>query len=267
MYLKGLFKIMLGLCSVQVLAAPCNYTDLELLRHLHTAYPDYVQVRLDQDIDWFDGSIMDAHSPVNQTLQEKLDHPSLIDQLRGMCYEPGFSHELPNSDPGRIRYEPFFRKMYGDNPAQVENKLVTIVWMPKTFGNFYLLRVTTVNNIDKKLINISHELDELISKHPEYINFVAHPGGTYQWRFIAHTSRLSMHSFGMTIDLNADASNYWQWDLELLGQPIEEDTPLNYQNNIPWEIVKIFEKYHFIWGGKWQHYDSMHFEYRPELYF
>ncbi|MEJ2663631.1 MAG: M15 family metallopeptidase, partial [Spirochaetia bacterium] len=26
-----------------------------------------------------------------------------------------------------------------------------------------------------------------------------------------------------------------------------------------------FEKYGFIWGGKWYHYDTMHFEYRPEL--
>ena len=27
----------------------------------------------------------------------------------------------------------------------------------------------------------------------------------------------------------------------------------------------IFEKYGFIWGGKWFHYDGMHFEYRPKL--
>ena len=31
------------------------------------------------------------------------------------------------------------------------------------------------------------------------------------------------------------------------------------------EVVEIFEKYGFIWGGKWYHYDTMHFEYRPEL--
>ncbi|MDD5211432.1 MAG: M15 family metallopeptidase, partial [Sulfuricurvum sp.] len=24
-------------------------------------------------------------------------------------------------------------------------------------------------------------------------------------------------------------------------------------------------KYGFIWGGRWYHYDTMHFEYRPEL--
>ena len=30
-------------------------------------------------------------------------------------------------------------------------------------------------------------------------------------------------------------------------------------------IVEIFERHGFIWGGKWYHYDTMHFEYRPEL--
>jgi hypothetical protein len=37
------------------------------------------------------------------------------------------------------------------------------------------------------------------------------------------------------------------------------------ENRIPWEIVEVFEKHGFISGGKWYHYDTMHFEYRPEL--
>jgi hypothetical protein len=31
------------------------------------------------------------------------------------------------------------------------------------------------------------------------------------------------------------------------------------------EIVLTFERHGFIWGGKWGHFDTMHFEYRPEL--
>ena len=31
-------------------------------------------------------------------------------------------------------------------------------------------------------------------------------------------------------------------------------------------IVHIFEKHGFIWGGRWLHYDTMHFEFRPEFY-
>ena len=34
---------------------------------------------------------------------------------------------------------------------------------------------------------------------------------------------------------------------------------------VPHEIVEVFERHGFIWGGKWYHYDTMHFEYRPEL--
>jgi hypothetical protein len=33
----------------------------------------------------------------------------------------------------------------------------------------------------------------------------------------------------------------------------------------PKEIVRIFEKNNFVWGGKWVHFDMMHFEYRPEI--
>ena len=36
-------------------------------------------------------------------------------------------------------------------------------------------------------------------------------------------------------------------------------------NRIPVAIARIFETHVFIWGGAWYHYDTMHFEYRPEL--
>jgi hypothetical protein len=31
------------------------------------------------------------------------------------------------------------------------------------------------------------------------------------------------------------------------------------------QVIAIFEAHGFIWGGKWHHFDSVHFEYRPEL--
>jgi hypothetical protein len=34
---------------------------------------------------------------------------------------------------------------------------------------------------------------------------------------------------------------------------------------IPPEIVAGFERHGFIWGGRWAHFDTMHFKYRPEL--
>ena len=34
---------------------------------------------------------------------------------------------------------------------------------------------------------------------------------------------------------------------------------------MPRAIVDAFERHGFVWGGRWYHYDTMHFEYRPEL--
>ena len=174
--------------------------------------------------------------------------------------------KAPHDDPGRIRYEPFFRKMYGATPEKVESHLVDVVWMPRIFGAQAVhLPVTTVNDIHLKMAHISNELEQLVFEHSEYIPFLQNPAGTFCWRIIANTNRLSPHSFGMTIDINAELLQYWQWDLKKEGRPIDEDQELAYRNSLPWDIVSIFEKYGFIWGGKWYHYDTLHFEYRPEL--
>jgi len=38
-----------------------------------------------------------------------------------------------------------------------------------------------------------------------------------------------------------------------------------YHNSMAAEVIQAFERHGFIWGGRWYHYDTMHFEYRPEL--
>jgi D-alanyl-D-alanine carboxypeptidase len=55
-----------------------------------------------------------------------------------------------------------------------------------------------------------------------------------------------------------NSSDYWLWSGTTGTIP--------YKNGMPREIVDIFERHGFIWGGKWYHYDTMHFEYRPELF-
>ncbi len=64
---------------------------------------------------------------------------------------------------------------------------------------------------------------------------------------------------GWVHDINVATSDYWLWKAGAAG------TPAGYRNRIPAKIVEIFEKHGFIGGGKWHHYDTMHFEYRPEL--
>lgn len=170
-------------------------------------------------------------------------------------YMKGEVKDIPKDyDPGRIRSEELLKKMYGSTSQEVQKNLTTIVWCPKLINQ--KLRVTTINGVDKQLQKISDELD----KHPELKVYLT-SAGTFNWRQIKGTSRLSAHCFGTAIDIAVKYSNYWQWDCRCTS----EDTNLKYKNKIPQLIVDIFEKHGFIWGGKWYHYDTMHFEYRPEL--
>jgi len=192
----------------------------------------------------------------NKSVTELLERPDLEDMF-SQQYIKGIPVSAPakNFDPGRVRNEAFFMKIYGGSAAEVEKNLTTIVWCPKLVGQ--TIRITRVNEVDKKLMQVSKELDE----HPEWKNYLANIGGTFLWRNIRGTNRHSMHSFGMTVDINTDYSDYWQWACHCT----DESNDVKYKNRIPQGIVDIFEKYGFIWGGKWYHYDTMHFEYRPEL--
>ena len=44
-----------------------------------------------------------------------------------------------------------------------------------------------------------------------------------------------------------------------------KDGKVVWKNRVPGAIGEIFERHGFIWGAKWYHFDTMHFEYRPEL--
>ncbi len=221
------------------------------------AYPNHLTTIENNIVTWKDSTQMIFDNGVEPTDYETvLNTADLKDQM-AQCYPKTNDYLkklVPNYDPGRARNEAFFFKMYGNSAEEVERKLVSIVWMPKNINK--TIRVTSVNGIDKKFKQISDELDNL---PPEFMKFLQNPAGTFNWRTIAGTTRQSTHSFGTTIDINVALSHYWR------NFSPDANGIYQYQNQIPLEIVRIFEKNGFIWGGKWYHYDTMHFEYRPEL--
>ena len=226
-------------------------------KKLIKCYPDFVTDFSNNHLIFKDGTRMIWDDGIkNKSYKDLLEKPDLKDMF-GQAYSTGQLKSPPakNFDPGRVRNEAFFMKIYGSTEKQVDQHLTEITWCPKLVGQ--RLRVTTINGIDKKLIQVSKELDE----HPELKKYITNIGGTFAWRNIAGTNRHSMHSFGMTIDINTAYSDYWQWACRCSN----EDATFTYKNRIPQAIVDIFEKYGFIWGGKWYHFDTMHFEYRPEL--
>ena len=231
--------------------------ETDIAARLIAAYPDQLLKRDSNDLIWRDGArmIIDHGTPPKSHAQW-LEQPDIKDMFRH-TYPTGKPAQAPdvNFDPGRARNKAFFDKIYGDcTKGEVSKRLVEIVWLPKSAPT--KLKVTSINAVDKKLAAISAELDEL---GPKYLNYLSPPAGTYNCRPIAGSERLSAHGYGIAIDIAVRPAHYWQW------QKTSNTHPLKWQNQIPIEIVRIFEKHGFIWGGRWHHYDTMHFEYRPEL--
>jgi hypothetical protein len=224
------------------------------LDELVKAYPDHLVSHDSQILLWKDGTRMPvSDGKAGKSFEQMLDEADIDDQF-AIPYPLSFTG-VPalNSDPGRIRNEAMFIKMYGDcRKGAVKPRLTRIPWLPGRGGGS--VEVTTVNGVDKKLAAVSRDLEQLPAEMTKYL---VPSAGTYNCRTIAGTKRLSVHAFGAAIDLSTKFGDYWRW----AGKG---KAPV-YRNRFPREIVEIFERHGFIWGGAWYHYDTFHFEYRPEL--
>lgn len=118
------------------------------------------------------------------------------------------------------------------------------------------IKFTKINGAAEQLKKVAQELKQ----HPELQKYMK-CSGTFYWRKVRGANRQSAHSYGIAIDIAVANSNYWLWE----NPKAKETDKIKYSNRIPLEIIQIFEKYNFVWGGAWYHYDTMHFEYRPEI--
>jgi hypothetical protein len=237
-------------------AAPASIAaDLD---RLVRAYPDTIASHDGIVVVLRDGTrfpISDGRS--DKTFKELLESPDIDDMFFARypaMAEPGAAPKPPdeNSDPGRVRFEPLFAAMYGDcRKNEVIKNLRAVKWLPKHGGGS--VKVTTVNGVADALERVSRALDELPDDVAAYLVPAA---GTYNCRRVAGSRAPSMHGYGAAIDIDTRSADYWRWS--------PGETP-RWRNRIPVAIVRVFEQHGFIWGGAWYHYDTMHFEYRPEL--
>ncbi|MEW6349740.1 MAG: M15 family metallopeptidase [Thermodesulfobacteriota bacterium] len=188
-----------------------------------------------------------------KTFEERLANPDLQDTL-SQIYTPGeIDGAIPEGhDPGRFRVQGLFEAVYGSSHKEVKANLVQVAFCGRQVA------FNSRNGASKALERVGRELASLIKEKPALSKYVLPPAGTYNRRHIAGTSRLSPHAFGIAIDLNPRFGAYWR------NHGNQTDT-LTLRREYPAAIVDIFEKHGFIWGGKWDHFDLMHFEYRPEL--
>jgi len=122
-------------------------------------------------------------------------------------------------------------KIYGSSKEEVEKQLVDVDFVGKTvkFHRLAAPYLEAVSN-DIKASGISYDFRRI---------------GTFKWRGnVNNPSELSLHSFGIAIDINDDTNPNGST-----------------KTDIPQGIINIFKSHGFRWGGDYQSTkDPMHFE-------
>jgi hypothetical protein len=203
-----------------------------------------------RDGKWFLETSSGASIPYDdgrvKSFDEQLASPDVEDAFRERYRRgPLVPVTQKDFDPGRTRLAPLLATTYGGTAADVEHALVRVRLVSGT--------VSVHERAADALRRVAARLEKAVAEHPEWKPFFEPLGGGFNWRSIAGTELQSAHSFGVAVDLNPKLGAYWRWQKE-------------WKNQIPPEVVDAFESEGFAWGGRWFHFDTMHFEYRPELF-
>lgn len=144
------------------------------------------------------------------------------------------------------------KRIYGDPTTLIsDGGMVSPNWEHFTLGILELpaplvigwdhsIAVTRIRIHHKLLVSLGKVLDSL--NRDGHWNKIATFDGTYVWRAKRAGHKLSTHSWGIAIDLNAMTN--------LLGT----------KGSMPMEIIKAFGDEGWEWGGDWSYPDPMHFQ-------
>ncbi|OQB23561.1 MAG: hypothetical protein BWY11_01752 [Firmicutes bacterium ADurb.Bin182] len=224
---------------------------------LMIAYPEHI-TGLEKDDNEFLFVLMKSGDRIiyddkkAKTFEQKLAGADIQDCME-QVYPLKEINNIPekNFDPGRIRVYEFLHAVYGKTRSEIENNLANA--RAGSQGLSFNKRNGAAASYETAFSDVS----KLIKNDPGVYGFVFPINGTYNYRTIKGTNRLSPHAFGIAVDLKSNPHDYWQWATKEQGQSRLESYPKS--------LVRVFENHNFIWGGKWNHFDFLHFEYRPEL--
>lgn len=224
---------------------------------LMLAYPEYI-VKVEKTSDnkvyctMKSGKKIIYDDKLEKTHEQKLNNPDLQDMLEQIYPLNQITNIMDKTfDPGRARHYELLNEVYGSSKSSIEKNLISLKY---GYTNY---QFNSKNNANISLDTVLKELIPLAKNRPDISSILYPASGTYNYRVISGTGRLSPHAYGIAIDLKSDKRDYWKWTSIEEGQKRLLDYPE--------DLVKSFENNNFVWGGKWGHFDILHFEYRPEI--
>ncbi len=159
------------------------------------------------------------------------------------------------------RSNDFLNALLGDTEKEIRDSSTWIGFLGHQVF-VHRLCIEPLKKIDMKI----NEYTEASKEVQEFISSIS-VIYSMKRRKVAGTDNLSYHSYGLALDLipksYTNKQVYWKWSS--VFNPDWGNIPLSRRWLPPAEIIDAFEENGFVWGGKWYHFDNVHFEYRPEI--
>ena len=169
-------------------------------------------------------------------------------------------------------------RSYGMSAGTIRSPLFESIWQSRSRAEAFSYQqwidflgrsVQIHRDIAVPLGRVEARIQELAKTEPDIQSWLKslHSITGWNWRNVAGSENRSFHAYGVAIDLlmqaQAGMETYWQWTA---AKGIDWRTvPVENRQNPPASAIRAFEDQGFIWGGRWSRYDTMHFEYHPEL--
>ena len=159
----------------------------------------------------------------------------------------------------RARAPYFFDALYrASNRSQAYDRVKTLRFL----GHPVLIHYAILEDLSlvEELILTAARTDPEVRA---WINNIGSVVG-WNWRNVAGSQSRSFHAYGVAVDILPRSPGgraiYWLW-----AGPEWWNIPHERRYHPPDVVIRAFESYGFVWGGKWLFFDTMHFEYRPEV--
>ena len=159
----------------------------------------------------------------------------------------------------RPRAPHFFNALYR---AHTRNEAYDRVKTIRFLGHPVLVHYAILEDLSlvEELIQTAARTDPEVRA---WINNIGSVVG-WNWRNVVGSQSKSFHSYGVAVDILPRSAGgraiYWLW-----AGSYWWNIPHERRYHPPDVVIRAFESYGFVWGGKWLFFDTMHFEYRPEV--
>ena len=226
------------------------------------AYESFIGevAQLDNDVGFLFGNTWIYFRDGRMLTEESIRHQ---DRYKSIFYNYtlGRITKLPEYEEPTLRSSDFLNHLFGTNEIKLRERCD---WVPFLNHNAYM------NNFcESALRNVEVEILKAANNDQEVQAFIENLKTIYsfQQRKIRGTENTSYHSYGLALDLVPTSYNRkhvnWKWSTAFIDE--WQLIPLEKRWSPPQVVIDAFEKNGFVWGGKWVHFDAVHFEYAPEI--